>query len=128
MRRLSLIFALAFLAVSTLRAEEKHTTDSLDTVKKNVADGKAIILDVREQREWDAGQVKGAMLLPLSKLAMLDADKLPKDLPKDKIIYTHCARGKRALMCATKLQKAGYKVRALKPGYTELIEAGFEKE
>jgi phage shock protein E len=105
-----------------------HTKDSLDTVKDNVKSGKALIVDVREQREWDAGHLKGAMLLPQSKLNQ--DDKLPqllKLLPKDKIIYTHCKAGGRALMCGDILKQHGYDVRPLKPGYDDLVKAGFEK-
>jgi rhodanese-related sulfurtransferase len=105
-----------------------HTKDSLDTVKDNVKSGKALIVDVREQREWDAGHVKGAILLPQSKLNQ--DDRLPellKLLPKDKIIYTHCRAGGRALMCGDILKKQGYDVRPLKPGFDDLLQAGFEK-
>src|SRR5205823_13428556 len=103
-----------------------HTKDSLDAVKDNVKLGKALIVDVREQNEWDAGHLKGAILLPQSKLN--DDSQLPtllKSLTKDKIIYTHCRAGGRALMCGDILKKQGYDVRPLKPGYQDLISAGF---
>jgi phage shock protein E len=105
-----------------------HTKDSLDTVKANLKEGKALLIDVREQREWDAGHLKGAILMPQSKLNQ--DEKLPdllKLLPKDKIIYTHCKAGGRALMCGDLLKAKGYNVRPLKPGYDDLIQAGFEK-
>jgi len=105
-----------------------HTKDSLAAVKENVEAGKAIIVDVREQNEWDAGHLKGAVLLPQSKLK--DQAQLPemlKLLPKDKIIYTHCRAGGRALACGDILKKQGYDVRPLKPGFETLVEAGFEK-
>ena len=47
---------------------------------------------------------------------------------KDKILYTHCAVGYRSLRAAKILKKYGYEVRALKPGYEELVKAGFESE
>jgi rhodanese-related sulfurtransferase len=105
-----------------------HTKDSLTTVKDNVKSGKAVIVDVREQNEWDQGHVKGAILVPQSKLR--DDSQLPqmlKLLPKDKIIYTHCKAGGRSLTCGDILKKHGYDVRPLKPGYQDLITAGFEK-
>ena len=105
-----------------------HTADSLDKVKENVKSGKALILDVREQNEWDAGHLKGAILIPQSKLRVDGqlADLL-KSVPKDKIIYTHCRAGGRALTCADILKKQGYDVRPLKPGFEDLVKAGFEK-
>jgi rhodanese-related sulfurtransferase len=105
-----------------------HTKDSLDTVKDNLKAGKAIVVDVREQNEWDAGHLKGAILVPQSKLK--NQSQLPemlKLLPKDKIIYTHCKAGGRALACGDILKKQGYDVRPLKSGYEALVQAGFEK-
>lgn len=110
-------------------AQEKHTGDSLETVKKNLADGKAMILDVREHSEWDAGHLKLAKLLPLSEFANSDKKKeiAEKTLDKTKIIYTHCKAGGRCLTAAKHLKALGYDVRALKPGYEDLLKAGFEK-
>ena len=90
--------------------------------------GKAVIVDVREPNETEAGHVKGAILLPQSKLKVeTELAELVKKLPKDKIIYTHCRAGGRALTCGDILKKQGFDVRPLKPGYQELITAGFEK-
>jgi rhodanese-related sulfurtransferase len=105
-----------------------HTKDSLDAVKDSVKSGKAIIVDVREQTEWDAGHLKGAILIPQSKLkAEGQLTDLLKVLPKDKIIYTHCKAGGRSLTCGDILKKQGYDVRPLKPGFEDLLQAGFEK-
>jgi rhodanese-related sulfurtransferase len=106
----------------------KHTQDSLDTVKENLKAGKAVLLDVREQKEWDAGHLNAARLVPQSKLKMeSDLADLLKTLPKDKVIYTHCRAGGRALTCGEILKKHGFDVRPLKAGYNDLVEAGFEK-
>lgn len=105
-----------------------HTKDSLDTVKANVKNGKAVIVDVREQNEWNEAHVKGAIHVPKSKLdAGTEIETLLKKVPKDKVIYTHCRAGRRALACGEILKKHGYDVRPLKAGTQELLEAGFEK-
>lgn len=137
MNRSCLVLALAavisvagFSAHAQEEKQEKpeHTKDSLDTVKKSVAAGKAIVLDVREQKEWDEGHLAIAILMPSSKLKSdKDLAELVKTLDKDKIIYTHCRAGGRAATCAQILKKQGFDVRALKPGYADLIKAGFEK-
>jgi len=117
-------------AALTVVAQEplKHTKDSLDTVKEHLKTGKAILLDVREQKEWDAGRLKSAQLVPSSKLKTeTGLAELLKTLPKDKVIYTHCRGGGRALACGEILKKHGYDVRPLKVGYEALTEAGFEK-
>jgi rhodanese-related sulfurtransferase len=121
-------FALTALAQDDKKEKVQHTKDSLDTVKKNVAEGKAVIVDVREQSEWDEGHLQGAILMPSSKLKVeTDLADLVKKLDKNKIVYTHCRAGGRAATCAAILKKQGFDVRALKPGYKDLIEAGFEK-
>lgn len=105
-----------------------HTKDTLPAVKKNIEDQKAVLVDVREQSEWDDGHIDGAVLLPLSTLREgVDKDALAKQLPKDRIVYTHCAAGRRSLPAAEILIKAGYDVRALKAGYKELVDAGFKQ-
>lgn len=107
---------------------QEHTKDSLDTVKKALADKKAVLIDVREKSEWDDGRLKDAKLVPLS---TLKGDKLPADLakilPKEKIAYLHCGSGKRVLKAAEVLRKAGYDVRPLKDGYKSLLDKGFPK-
>jgi phage shock protein E len=116
----------AFVAVA--QEPLQHTKDSLDTVKHNLKAGKAVLLDVREQKEWDAGHLKDAQLVPQSKLKMEPSlAELLKSLPKDKIVYTHCRAGTRALNCGEILKKHGFDVRPLQAGYQDLVEAGFEK-
>ena len=124
--------ALSIFAVGSLLFAQDaptHTKDSLATVKENIKAGKAIVVDVREQTEWDAGHLKGAILIPQSKLKVeSELAALLKTLPKDKVIYTHCKGGGRALACGEILKKQGYDVRPLKSGYEALLEAGFEKQ
>jgi rhodanese-related sulfurtransferase len=97
-------------------------------VKKAVADDKAVLLDVREKSEWENGHLKDAKLLPLSALqagAGATAEDVAKIAPKDKIVYLHCGSGVRCLKAADALKKLGYDVRPLKPGYMDLLKAGF---
>jgi phage shock protein E len=104
------------------------TNDPLPTVQENVATHKAVIVDVREPGEWKDGHIEGAVSLPLSSLKQgVDAKTLEHQLPKDKIVYTHCVMGVRALTAAKILEKLGYNVRPLKAGNKELVTAGFQK-
>jgi rhodanese-related sulfurtransferase len=103
-----------------------HTADTTDAVKKALADDKAVLLDVREKSEWDDGHLKDAKLLPLSTLkGGAKAEDVAKIVPKDKIVYCHCGSGVRCLKAADELKKLGYDVRPLKPGYADLLKAGF---
>ena len=106
-------------------AAQEHTKDTLDTVKKAVADKTAILIDVREKSEWDKGHLQDARLITLSSLKK-DA-KAPTDLAKDKPIYLHCASGNRCLQAAEILKKQGYDARPLKDGYKDLVDKGFTK-
>ncbi|MAG94810.1 MAG: rhodanese [Planctomycetaceae bacterium] len=110
----------------------KHTKDSLDKVRKALKEKKALLVDVREKKEWDAGHLEVAKLVPLSDLsANADDDeyakKLAKKLPRKKILYLHCRSGGRVLRATPILKKFGYDVRPLKPGYESLLKAGFKK-
>ena len=105
-----------------------HTTDSLAKVKKQLKDGKATLLDVREQNEWDEGHLKAARLLPLSVLRKGKlSDKQKKLLPKNAPVYCHCRSGGRVLAVAKILKAQGIDIRPLKSGYADLVRAGFEK-
>jgi rhodanese-related sulfurtransferase len=116
------------LEPASATVQATHTKDSLDKVKASLKNKKAIILDVREQSEWDDGHLKDAQLLPLSRLnAGIPASDLAKLLPTDKTIYAHCGSGRRVLDAAEILQKAGYRIESLKTGYADLVKAGLEK-
>ena len=123
------VVAWAMLACA---AEQKHTTDSLETVRKNLVDEKAVLLDVREPAEWNVGHLAEAVLVPLSELnKQRDApeyvEELAKKVDKKKIIYCHCRSGGRVIPASEFLGALGYEVRPLKWGYQDLLEAGFEK-
>ena len=105
-----------------------HTKDSLELIQQRIAAGEAILIDVREQDEWDSvGHLQVAALVPLSELKKEKLDEaLAQKLPKDKIIYCHCASGGRVMPASAILYTLGYDVRPLKAGYDDLLEAGFK--
>jgi len=106
----------------------EHTKDSLDTIKKNMAAKKAVLVDVREKAEWDDGHLRDAVLLPLSEIADRLAKKaVDKQFPKGTILYLHCASGRRCLKAAELLKNSGYDLRPLRDGYDALLQGGFPK-
>jgi phage shock protein E len=109
--------AVLLLSLSAVRAED------VPSVKKLVESGKAVLVDVRELKEWDEGHLRDARSLPLSALGADPARA--KDLPKDKPVYTHCVRGVRARKAAEILKGQGIDARPLDAGYVELKGAGF---
>jgi phage shock protein E len=130
---MSLLYTVAvvsLLATNSPRSGVQFTKDSLESIKKNVASGKAVLVDVRSEEEWKQGHIEGSIFLPVTSLRKGgDPKKLAKILPKNKktILYTFCVVGMRAKTAAYELGKHGYTVRTVKPGYDELLKAGFKK-
>ncbi|HUG90269.1 MAG TPA: family 16 glycoside hydrolase [Planctomycetaceae bacterium] len=109
--------------------ELEHTGDSPEVVRKNLESGKAVLVDVRSQEERDEGCLKESIHLPITRLEddEFDRSNVLEIVPRDKIVYTHCRAGGRALRAGKILEELGYDVRPLKPGYEELRESGLEK-
>ena len=64
-----------------------------------------IILDVREQDEFDAGHIPGAILLPYTEIENKAEEMLPD---KDEQILVYCRSGRRSKIAAEVLAKLGY--------------------
>jgi phage shock protein E len=115
--------------------ESPHTKDSLTTIRQRLDDEKAVLIDVREKNEWEAGHLAQAKLIPLTEIGKkIDEPEflatLRKTLPADKPVYLHCKSGGRSVIAMKELQKAlggDYDFRPLKPGYQDLLDAGFKK-
>lgn len=108
----------------------EFTEDAIEVVRKNVAEEKAVLVDVRSIEEWNEGHIVGSIFVPVTSLRKhsLDPVKLAEALPKEKIVYTFCVVGMRAKQAGSILAQQGYTVRVLKPGYEQLIKAGFRNE
>lgn len=134
MNRRLVVFAAAFfigsLAMTWAEAADEvvHSKDSMETIKKNIESGKAVLVDVREPKEWEAGHLKVATHLPLKSIFKgLSDEQIKQALPEDKIVYFHCASGVRSLDAAKKLHGRHPDLRPLKQGYEPLLKAGFAK-
>lgn len=64
-----------------------------------------IILDVREQEEFEAGHIKDALLLPYTDIDEKAEEILPD---KDAQILVYCRSGRRSKIAAERLSKLGY--------------------
>ena len=118
MKRIPLVVVASLLLAAPLGAEEP-----LPAVAKLVEAGKAVLVDVRSEREWKAGHLAKAIWMPVADIARGTADLSP--LPKDKPVYLHCAVGPRARYAAGVLKDKGYDARPLGAGPAELARAGF---
>ncbi len=74
------------------------------SVKEKLDKGEPFILvDVREQQEWDAGHIQGAWLMPLGSL-----DKRINELDRNREIIVYCRSGKRSEKAARILLESGF--------------------
>lgn len=64
-----------------------------------------IILDTREQDEFDEGHIPGAILIPYTEIENKAKEMLPD---KDKLILVYCRSGRRSKIAAESLSKLGY--------------------
>ncbi len=78
----------------------------------------AMLIDVRERDEWDAGHIDGADHIALS---WLMAGNIP-DIPKDKEIILYCQKGMRSLQAAQYLAGLGFSnLRNMSGGYEKWL-------
>ena len=64
-----------------------------------------IILDVREQDEYNEGHISNAILVPYTEIENKAEEILPD---KDKLILVYCRSGRRSKIAAESLVKMGY--------------------
>ena len=78
---------------------EVSTQDTADAL----SDGSAQVGDVREQHEWDAGRIEGAVHIPMSDLGPRRAE-----IDRDRPVIFQCRVGGRSMMAAQAYRSAGY--------------------
>jgi len=84
-------------------AYEQITQDKAKGIMDS--DTEHIVLDVREQEEFDEGHIKGAVLLPYTEIT----DKAESVIPdKDALILVYCRSGRRSKIAAESLASLGY--------------------
>ena len=74
-----------------------------DLAARREAGDAPVVIDVREQAEWDEGHIPGSVHIPYAHLV----DRL-QELPRDRAIATMCSGGKRSGLAASLLQREGY--------------------
>jgi rhodanese-related sulfurtransferase len=84
-----------------------------------LVDAGAVLLDVREQDEWDAGHAPAATHLPMSRLGVEY-----RSLPTDRSIVCICHVGARSAAVADALRGAGWEAVNLAGGMVAWERAG----
>ena len=78
---------------------------SQDEAKRLMDEGNCIVLDVREQSEYDEGHIENAVLLPYTEIDRRAEQVLPD---KDALILVYCRSGRRSKIGAQSLADLGY--------------------
>lgn len=86
---------------------------------KERMDGDAILLDVREPQEWQAGHAPGARHIPLGQLGQRQGE-----LPPGRPVITVCRSGVRSARAASLLAGQGSDVANLRGGMRAWAAAG----
>jgi rhodanese-related sulfurtransferase len=113
---------LAWRAVRDL-GEDRLAVDAAGLMER-LADGSAVVLDVRPEEEYQAGHVPGALSVPVDSLEALQG------LPKDKEVVAYC-RGPYCVFsdeAVRVLSARGYRASRLTEGFPEWQAAGYPVE
>jgi hydroxyacylglutathione hydrolase len=96
-------------------AEETLRIELLDprTAFARAAEQGALLLDVRERSEWDAGHAPGALHIPYE-----DLRARAHDLPLDRSVVVYCASGIRSSLAASMLESSGRDIANVRGGFT----------
>ena len=79
---------------------------SQEEAREMMEAGDVIVLDVREQEEYDSGHIPGAVLLPLG---AIDGESAAEVIPeKDATVLVYCRSGSRSKRAAKALAELGY--------------------
>lgn len=88
-----------------------------EQTQERLAAGDAVVVDVREQYEVDAGRIEGSRHIELERLAA-QAETLDKDTP----IIFQCRLGARSMMAAQAFRRAGYDAFSMAGGLQRWVQ------
>lgn len=96
----------------TLRSMFVKPSEQIDALEaKGRMDSGAILIDVHEPQEWQAGHAQGARHIPLAQLAQRQ-----RELPAGRPLITVCRSGARSARAASLLAEQGREVSNLRGG------------
>jgi rhodanese-related sulfurtransferase len=96
-----------------------------ETVAKGAAGGALVLIDVREDREWNLGHAAGAVHMSRGTLE----SKIDAAVPRDAEIVLYCASGNRSALAAESLALMGYgKVSSMAGGFRAWVDANGDVE
>ena len=96
---------------------------SVQEAQKRIENG-ALLLDVREQEEYNEEHIPGSQLLPLSELMARFED----EVPEGREIIAQCRSGKRSAQATDFLRAQGYEVTNMEGGILKWKAEGLPTE
>ena len=112
MKRILPLFLLLLLltgcggTASNASSESDYQQISQEEAKEMMDTQDVIILDVREQDEYDSGHIPGAVLLPVG---TIDEETAAEVIPeKDSTVLVYCRSGNRSKTASSALAELGY--------------------
>src|SRR6266571_5002847 len=94
--------------------------------RERIESGEPVVVDVREQEEWDEGHIPGAVHIPRGYLESR-IERAAPDPSHPVVVY--CAAGNRSAFAAKTLEEMGYEdVVSLAGGFTDWKRSGFPVE
>lgn len=91
---------------------------------ERVVAGEAVLVDVREESEWEAGRIPSSIHVPLGELRSRGSI----EVPKGKEVVLVCRSGARSTFAATMLSRDGREVTNLKGGVKAWVREGLPFE
>jgi molybdopterin/thiamine biosynthesis adenylyltransferase/rhodanese-related sulfurtransferase len=111
-----------------LLQQVKSEIEEVDATRARelIDSGGPLVLDVREQDEWDEGHLPGAIHIPRGNLESR-IERAEPDRARQIVVY--CAAGNRSAFAAKTLEELGYEdVVSLAGGFTDWKRNGFDVE
>ena len=112
MKRILPLFLLLLLltgcggTASNASSESDYQQISQEEAKEMMDTQNVIILDVREQDEYDSGHIPGAVLLPVGTIDETTAAEVIPE--KDSTVLVYCSSGNRRKTASSTLAELGY--------------------
>lgn len=98
---------------------------AVETIAQRAADAAVVLIDVREDREWNLGHAAGAVHMSRGTLE----SKIDSAVPRDATVILYCASGNRSALSAESLTQMGYtKVSSMAGGFRAWVDANGDVE
>ena len=109
MKRIAILLSSLLLLLtgcSGNAADGSYEQITQEVAKEMMDTQEVIVLDVREQSEYDSGHIPGAVLLPVG---AIDEDTAAEVIPeKDSTVLVYCRSGNRSKTASSTLAGLGY--------------------